>query len=107
ALPADNRAYAPMDIGVTYRLEKTAAGVRAVRHGELKIDPPHRVAGQPLSSRQTSLRALLKRHLGDVFPERLEAGAIALPEPLNKAGKLVPANARSAAGWLTISMQLE
>jgi hypothetical protein len=51
------------------------------------------------------MRTLLKRHLPDVFPDRLEAGAIALPEPLNKAGTLSPAQARAVNGWLAIGLR--
>jgi hypothetical protein len=103
-LASNGREYPGMDIGVVYHLEKTPAGVRATRVGDLQIYPPNHVPGTPLNSRQTSQRALLKRHLGDVVPPTIDLGQITLPESLNKVGKLITTQARTLNGWLVIGL---
>jgi hypothetical protein len=103
-LAANSREYSGMDIGATYRLEESPQGVKAVRQGELQVYPMNHVRGQPLNSRQISMRAILKRHIGSVVPDQMSADQINLPDSLKKIGSLNATRARASAGWLVVGV---
>jgi hypothetical protein len=98
----EDEPYDGMNITSTYRLEKTATGVRAVRQGEIAIAYANIPAGTRLTSKQISARAVVRNHVEDVLQAEFELDELPLPESLARIGKVVPTQIRTTGGWLVL-----
>lgn len=94
-------AYGAMNITAQYRFESTAQGVLMRRQGELEILPPDFDPDTDrLTADQSALRKVLNERLGEVLKPEIRGEGIELPGELVRAGKLLPVEATSDAGWL-------
>lgn len=97
----------PFDITVHYNVEVTDTGLHMVRDGEIQILPPDFKPGvdrMPLG--KTVLVNLLRKMLGQFFPETIQPKGVELPGDFQKVGKLVVKDIRHQQGWLTVSMKV-
>ena len=103
----DQTEYPGMDISVAYKIEKTDAGFRAVRQGELEIFPPGFVpdSGKRLSANQQVLRTMLQRRLGKMFDEVLVPEPISFSGERSNLGALVLTQWKAQDGWLVMGWQ--
>ena len=103
----DQTEYPGTDISAAYKIEKTDAGFRAVRQGELEIFPPGFVpgSGKRLSANQQVLRTMLQRRLGKLFDEVLVPKAITLSGERSNRGSLVLTQWNAQDGWLVMGWQ--
>jgi hypothetical protein len=99
--------YPGMNISVAYKIEKTDAGFRAVRQGDLEIFPPGFVpgSGKRLSASQQVLRTMLQRRLGKMFEEVLIPEPIAFSGERSDRGTLVLTQWKAQDGWLVMGWQ--
>jgi len=98
-------SYPGMDVTAAYKIEKTDAGYKAVRDGELKIFPPRFAAGKGtgLSAREVVIRQLLERRFSRIFREELVGEGLTLPGKWAKAGKMMPIQLQCKDGWLAVA----
>ena len=103
----DQAEYPGMNISVAYKIEKTDAGYRAVRQGELEIFPPGFVpgSGRRLSAKQQVIRTMLQRQLGKMFDEVLVTEPIKFQGERSDRGALVLAQWKAQDGWLVMGWQ--
>jgi hypothetical protein len=94
-------AYGAMNITTRYKFESTDEGVLMRRQGDLEILPPgFDPENDRLTADQSALREILIRRLGEVLKPEIRGEGIELPGELVRAGKLLPVEATSHAGWL-------
>ena len=99
--------YTGMNISAVYKIEKTDAGFRAVRQGELEIVPPGSTpdSGKRLSANEQVLRTMLQRRLDKMFDEVLVPEPIVLSGELSDRGALVLTEWKAEDGWLVMCWQ--
>ena len=96
--------YGAMNVTATYKLEKTALGMKATRVGDLIILPPGFIKGKTkLGFKQIAQRKVLNRRFGQMLEAEFVSEGIALPGRWESAGKLVLANLTSENGWLSLA----
>jgi hypothetical protein len=92
-----------MDVSVSYKIEKTADGFKAVRQGDLQIFPPgFDVEKGQLSAKTQTIRHLLEKRFGKVFEPEIIPQDLVLKGKLEKAGKLKPTQCVCRDGWLVL-----
>jgi len=104
---SDDKVYRGMDIGATYKVDRTGGKLLAVRQGALAIFPPNFVSGsgQRLSIGQQTIRKILERKLGAVLkPELRLDDPLLLPDDLKTAGPLRPVEFIPRNGWLAVRL---
>jgi hypothetical protein len=104
---SDDKIYRGMDIGATYKVDRTGGKLLAVRQGELAIFPPDFVSGsgKRLSIGQQTIRKILERKLGAVLkPELRLDDPLELPDDLKGAGPLRPVEFVPRNGWLAVRL---
>jgi hypothetical protein len=91
-----------LDVTVTYKIQQTDAGVKLVRDGDIKIEPP-----QPLPLAQRAKMAIAKRVMArkfnHLFPEEIEAKGLVVPGPWAKVGAMHVAKIVATEGWMEVS----
>ena len=91
-----------MYITAVYKIETSAEGPQLVRQGDLEIVPPD---FDPKTSRlsvgQVSLRTVLKKKFGKIFPQQVKAEPLMLGGQWNYAGYLMLDRLQADAGWLS------
>ncbi len=89
-----------MDITVVYKIEKTDAGFKAVRQGEIQIFPPGR---QQVGGKEEIIRNLLTKRFSKIFEPEIIGEGFFFSGKLKKVGKMLPVDVQSHDGWLTIA----
>lgn len=95
--------YPGMDITAEYRIEKTPAGYRGIRQGEIKIFPPDWEPGQQLSVQEQVLKDLLQRRFEKIFPREMVPEPVRLPETWPSQGQLELVYWDAQDGWLSLA----
>ena len=99
---------AKMNVKATYRIESSPSGVRLVRDEDVLIAPPGFVPGKSrLFPTTLSLRRILQRKFGQLFPEVIDPEALVIPGPWEKAGPLSVVRMAADAGWLRMSWEMQ
>ena len=104
-----DRRVAPMNITAKYGLQRTDAGLKAVRREELAVLPPdiydaiqsHKRARR-MSVREQTGAALLRRRLSSIFEDELVLEHLVLPGRLEQLGELQPTQLDAEKGWLAL-----
>ncbi|HEY4761131.1 MAG TPA: hypothetical protein VIH42_11175 [Thermoguttaceae bacterium] len=89
-----------MDVSVTYKIEKTEKGFKAVRQGEIQVFPPGR---QQVGGKEQIIRTLLTKRFGKVFEPELLGEGFTFEGKWEKVGKMQPIELSCRDGWLTIA----
>jgi hypothetical protein len=97
----------PMNITASYKIEKTADGVKAIRQGDILVFPPDFQPGQKVSGRQQVIRKLLEKRFEKVFEPELIGKGIELSGKWKAVGKLMPIEVACHDGWLVIGWRRE
>ena len=94
-----------MDVTAIYKIEKTAAGFKAVRQGDLQIFPPGYdiTGGKQLSAKTTATRHLLEKRFEKFFEPELVPQSFVMKDKLEKAGKFEPTQCLCRDGWLVLT----
>ena len=90
-----------MNIAASYKIEKTPQGFKGVREGELEIYAPGRQAPIAASASRRSGPCCTRR-FSKLFPPEMLFQGFTPKGRLAKAGKFVPAEVSTSAGWLTV-----
>ncbi|MGD0516341.1 MAG: hypothetical protein ABSA26_02290 [Thermoguttaceae bacterium] len=89
-----------MDITVVYKFEKTDAGFKAVRQGEIQIFPPGR---HQLGGKEIAIKKLLTKRFSKIFEPEIVGEGFEFSGKLKKVGEMLPEDVKSSDGWLTIA----
>ena len=89
-----------MDVTVVYKIEKTDAGFKAVRQGEIQIFPPGR---HQLSGKEIAIKELLTKRFSKIFEPEILGEGFVFSGRLKKVGEMLPVDVQSRDGWLTIA----
>ncbi len=94
-----------MNVSLRYEIVSEEGLVKAVRQGEPEVLPPGYIpgSGERIPLRLTSLRNLLKRRFGKIFPEEVLARPIEFEDQLSRLPSLHTSRLTSADGWLSIA----
>ncbi len=89
-----------MDITVSYKIEKTARGFKAVRQGDIQVFPPGR---QQVGGKEQIIRELLTKRFNKIFEPELLGEGFTFSDKWEKVGKMQPIELVCRDGWLTIA----
>jgi hypothetical protein len=89
-----------MDVTVVYKIEKTDAGFKAVRQGEIQIFPPGR---HQLGGKEIAIKELLTKRFSKIFEPEILGEGFEFSGRLKKVGEMLPVEVQSRDGWLTIA----
>ncbi len=96
--------HAAMYITATYKVEQTSDGPRLIRQGELDIAPPNfDPMKTTLSVGQISLRRVLQRKFGKIFPAEVKPEPIVLGGQWKDKGHLILDQIAAKDGWLSVA----
>lgn len=98
-----DRSFQAMNIAASYKIERTDAGLKLVRQGDLNISPPGHQPGQPLSAGQISLRRLLTRRFENLFKPEIVTEGLKLEGEFAELGTLSLAQFSCDGGWATLA----
>jgi hypothetical protein len=96
-------AYPAMDVSAAYKIERSPAGFKAVRQGDIRVLPPDLAPGQQLDARRQVIRTLLEKRFAKVFDPEFLGEGLELPGKWKAAGKLQPIQVVARDGWLVIA----
>ncbi len=93
-----------MNITAIYKIEPSDAGPQLVRQGELEINPPN---FDPQSTRlsvgDVSLKTVLKKKFGKIFPPEVKPEPLVLGGQWKDAGHLIVDQLQAGDGWLSVA----
>jgi hypothetical protein len=89
-----------MDITVVYKIEKTDAGFKFVRQGDIQIFPPGR---HQLGGKEIAIKELLTKRFSKIFEPEILGEGFVFSGKLKKVGEMLPVEAQARDGWLTIA----
>jgi len=94
-----------MNISASYKIEKTPAGFKAVRQGDIAVFPPEFVPGgeMKIDARRQIIRKLLEKRFAKVFEPEILGQGLDLPGKWKAAGHLAPIQVVARDGWLVIA----
>jgi hypothetical protein len=95
-----------MNVSAVYKIEATSDGFKAVRDGEIRVDPadyPVQGGGQKPYFRWTATSKLLKHRFAKIFKPEFVSKGIELSGKWQKAGKLMPVQVVCRDGWLVVA----
>ena len=97
----DRTRHAAMYVTAVYKIEQSADGPRLARQGDLEIEPPNfDPATSKLSVGQISLRKVLQRKFGKIFPPEIKPEPIELGGQWKGTGHLILAQIQAKDGWV-------
>jgi hypothetical protein len=95
--------YPGMNISAVYKIEKSAAGFKAVRQGDIQVFPPDFVPGKQIDAHRQVVRTLLQKRFAKIFEPEIPGEGFELAGRWKAAGKLMPIQVVCRDGWLTIA----
>jgi len=98
-----NEAHPGMIVSASYKIEKTPNGFKAVRQGDIRVDPYGLEPGQQVDARRQVVRTLLEKRFAKIFQAEMLGEGLVLPGKWEAAGKLQPIQVTAENGWLTIA----
>jgi hypothetical protein len=86
-----------VEISATYTIEKTDAGAKLTRQGDVNVDF---VGEERLSATQVATKTFLRRKFGSLFKEEIVGEGIKLKGRFERAGTLRLADVKADKGWI-------
>lgn len=98
-------AHPAMNVSAVYKIEKTDAGFKFVREGEIEVFPPDfdPKSGQKIDARRSVIRNLLADRFEKVFEQEFIAKGFEMPGKWKSVGHMKPIQLTAENGWLVIS----
>jgi hypothetical protein len=98
------KKHGAMNITAVYKIEPSDAGPQLTRQGDLEIVPPDfDPQKSKLSVGQISLRTVLQKKFGKIFPPQIQPEPVVLGGQWKDAGHLVLDQLQAADGWLSVA----
>jgi hypothetical protein len=91
-----------MNVTAEYKIEQNGDSFVLRRQGELQLAPPDS-EGKTQSTRQVTLKTLLKRKFGKIFEPEIKSEGLILPGRWKDVGRLDPKQMVSKQGWLAMA----
>ena len=88
------------DVVVVYKIEKTDSGFKAVRQGDIQVLPKGKLQ---VGGTGEGVRTLLANRLRKIFEPEIIGKGFSFSGRLEKVGKMLPIDAQSNDGWLSIA----
>jgi hypothetical protein len=88
------------DVVVTYKIEKTDSGFKAIRQGDVQILPKGKLQ---VGGQGEGVRSLLRKRFEKIFEPEILGKGFAFSGKLEKLGKMLPVDVQSSDGWLSIA----
>ena len=88
------------DVVVTYKIEKTDSGFKAIRQGDIQILPKGKLQ---VGGQGEGVRSLLRKRFEKIFEPEIIGKGFTFTGKLEKLGKMLPVDAQSSNGWLSIA----
>jgi hypothetical protein len=94
----------PMDISVSYKVERKGGTITGTRQGEIEVNPPDYKPGDRLDIQQTAARRTLRTRFDEILKPEFQSTGLKLRGRWKKLGELpwtqfVLDNGWLAAGW--------
>jgi hypothetical protein len=96
----DQETKGTVEISATYNIEKTGAGAKLIRQGDLNVDF---IGEDKLSVAQVATKTFLRRKFGSLFKPEFVGEGIALKGRWEKAGTLKLADIQADKGWIAVA----
>jgi hypothetical protein len=98
------KKYGAMNITAVYKIESSDAGPQLARQGELEINPPNfDPHSTKLSVGDISLKTVLKKKFGKIFPPQIQPEPVVLGGQWKEAGHLVLDQLQTDSGWVSVA----
>jgi hypothetical protein len=97
----DNVIQSTIELSATYSLERTPAGVRLTRQGDVNVD--YVLQRGTLSPAQIALRTLMRRKFESLFTPEITTEGLKLPGRWEKAGRLKLRQMDVSSGWVVLA----
>lgn len=88
-----------VSISATYKLERTAEGIKLTRQGDVQVEFP---GSKRLSASQVAMKTFMKKRFEDMFKTEIVSNGIELPGQFQRAGKLTLQQLHCNDGWLAL-----
>jgi hypothetical protein len=92
-----------IEIGATYKIEKTDAGSRLVRQGDVDVDF---VGQKRLTATQIAFRTVMRRKFGALFKQEISTDGFTLPGRWENSGTMKISQLLADKGWLVLAWKL-
>ena len=101
------RSFGAMNITAVYKIDTTAKPPKLVRQGDLEVLPPSYKPGTKLSTKQVTLRTLLRNRLGEMLQPEIIAQPRAFGPDEDNKHTLQLKDLRGQDGWLSLGWDLD
>jgi hypothetical protein len=95
-----------VEIGASYKIEKTDVGATLRREGDVAVRFPNRENPDQVTIRDNAIVAFMRRKFRNLYKEEFVGEGVELKDRWAAAGKLRLAELQSGGAWLTLGWQM-